>query len=83
MNYIRSLDGLRAVAVMAVVVAHSEWPYPRSALVRNRPILVNYTPGPFIKLTHDTLTDRGISISPSLQIVHSLLLMLAGQTTRL
>jgi len=30
MNYIRSLDGLRAVAVMAVVVAHSEWPYPRS-----------------------------------------------------
>jgi peptidoglycan/LPS O-acetylase OafA/YrhL len=30
MTYIKSLDGLRGVAVMAVVVAHSEWPYPRS-----------------------------------------------------
>lgn len=30
MKYIQSLDGVRAFAVLAVVVAHSEWPYPRS-----------------------------------------------------
>jgi peptidoglycan/LPS O-acetylase OafA/YrhL len=30
MTYVKSLDGLRAVAVLVVVFAHSEWPYPRS-----------------------------------------------------